>query len=201
MPRGVVMSEGIEDVQFFGDVDRNKHGEIGSEMPAWAMDKPLGDLKEEARQLEGQLERHEIPEIHRPGKLDRLKKVKQKIDDVEKSRPKLSGQQKDVIAKIVGSSDHDRGSIGDKIRESMFTRSEMGYGVSAGIRPEDELRRQGAPCIQLSPEEKTIAKAMGLERHIDKHGKVSRNVAQKIYSIGRHSLGETADPELLRSAR
>jgi len=197
MARVAVSSEDLASVEFFGDVDK-AYGEIGSEMSAWTLDAPFRDLKEEARTLEGMLERHEIREDDRPGKMVLLKKLKAKIEGVEGSKPNLTGQEKDALAKLVGSG-KTHGELGVKIRETMFTRSEMMLGAAAGGANSDiEFKRQFEPCIELSDAEITIAKKMNCKVV---NGKVSRNDAMRIYRIGRMALGEPHDPEMIRNAR
>lgn len=195
--RGAISAEDLKGVEFFGDVDK-VNGEIGSEMPAWSMEAPLRELKEEARTLKGMLERHEVREDDRPGKMELLKKIEAKIGGVEGSKPNLTGQEKDALAKMVGSG-KTHGELGSKIRESMFTRSEMMIGSGAGGANSDiEFKRQMEPCIELSDAEIMVAKKMHC-RVVD--GKVSRNDATRIYSIGRRALGEPHDPEMIRNAR
>ena len=73
-------------IEFFGNVDKNKNGEISSDMPAWFFDVHLEYLEEEVAKGNRRLERGEIPPDNAlmarqeiKNKEDRIKEIKSSI--------------------------------------------------------------------------------------------------------------------------
>lgn len=171
------------DFQMFSEVDINSHGNVGSYMPAWAYDQLIEDLKadisgDEIKVRQANISVDKIAELQRT-----IKRKKERLDEIESSRPKIDS---DVVSGL------EKG-LGEKIADSMFTRTEMERGTADA---HTEARRMVQPCIKLSDTEANFAIGCNVVPNKDKM--VSRNQAAKIWKIARRYLGENSNIETLR---
>ena len=173
-------------VFFFGKIDRNKEGEIGSVVPAWAMESHIGELKRGIEQKEAALENHLVPEDSVATVRAEMKREEKKLKEIVDSRPSLTPQQVDRVAK-------EYKELSKSIGDSLFSRSEMLQGTAS---PHEEAKRMVTPCIKVDPE---LAEACGVK--LDEEGKVSRNGAARIFKIIGKYLGEESNIETLRHDR
>ena len=184
-PNVVVKDGSLEGVNVFGKVDVNKHGNISSEMPAWYFRAHKDEISENIRTTEAALERGEIAENNKPQIVADLKKMRAKLDTINESEPRFSGNQQDSMAKMAK-------GLGKKIAESMFTRTDMQRGTADA---HEEARRMVEPCIKLDSDELILAKKIGAKVW---DGKVSRNDAERVWKIAQRALGENSNSEILR---
>jgi hypothetical protein len=182
----VVKKESAEDIEFFGDIDKNKHGNLASEMPSWYFRQHKDELKGNIDSLAASLERGEIVDDKKPGALAELAKMREKMDKINESEPRIKDKQKDVL-------DKTSEELGKKIAGSMFTRSDMMKGVADA---HEEARRMADPCIPLSGAEVDLAKKAGCK--ISRDGQVSRTDAERVWKLCRRALGENSNTEILR---
>jgi hypothetical protein len=181
----VIVKDGVESVEFFGKVDRNKDGKIASEVPSWYLRQHQDELKNDIARTENALAREEIPPTEKPLIKANLEKMKAKLDSVEASKPKIKGNE-DVLMGI-------RKELGEEISNSMFTRSDMMKGVADA---HEEARRMADPCIKLSGKALLLAEKAGAK--ISKGGMVSRTDAEKTWKLLSRALGENSNTETLR---
>lgn len=174
----------MEGIQFFGKVDRNKEGKIASEVPAWTMETHLDDLRESIERRERSVSRGEVPQSELPFALAEIEKSKKRLDEIMESKPKFATKDKDSICK-----EYKR--LGDEIRNSMFSDSDMRSGKAD---PHEEARRMVNPIITVNP---ALAAACGVRIQ---NGRMSRNDAVKMYKIIGKSIGEDGNAERLRRA-
>jgi hypothetical protein len=168
------------EIVFFGEVDRHPKGGYSSEYPAWYFPRQLTEMKEELRAKENALE---YGDNARKQELRvQVAEIKQRIHDIETSKPKLSAKQKDDLAGKTR-------ELGDAISTSMFTRTDMQKGLADS---HEEVRRMTEPCIKVDPE---LAKACGVPLV---KGQATRDGAVKIWKIGRRFLDEPSNVEALR---
>lgn len=186
MAEVIVKKEGLEDVEFFGKVDRNKDGKIASEVPSWYLTQNKDELVRNIEYTEGALRREEIPQEEKPITIARLDQMKRKLGDINESHPKFEGNQQDAIAKV---SD----GLGKKIKDAMYSRSDMMRGVADA---HEEARRMADPCIKLSGDEYVLAQKAGCR--VSKDGMVSRTDAERTWKLARRALGENSNTETLR---
>jgi len=173
------------EIQFFGKVDRNEKGKIVSQVPAWAMETHLDELRESIASKKRYLDKGLIEPSEIPYAKAEIKREEKRLEEIEVSRPKISSKDKDELA-----SAHKE--LGEKIGESFFSRDEMTKGLA---NPGEEARRMINPIIKVDPK---LAEACGV-RH-DK-GMVSRNGASKIFKIIGKAIGERTNTEYLRPDR
>lgn len=181
-----VIKNGIEDVKLFGDTDINKHGRRGSEMPSWYFRAQKEELENNISVTKGSLARGEVREDMKPQIIADLKRMEEKLDKINADHPVLKGGNQDAVKKV---SD----SLGSKIAEAMYTRSDMMRGVADA---HEEARRMSEPCIELRGDEMVLAKKSGCR--ISNEGKVSRTDAERVWKIARRALGEQSNTEVLR---
>lgn len=184
----VIVKNGLEDVAFYGKVDINKHGKEGSEMPAWYFRQHKEEIENNITQVEASIARGEIAEDKRPQILADVRRMKEKLDAINESHPNFNGKNQDAISKVTD-------TLGQKIAESMYTRSDMMRGIAD---PHEEARRMADPCIKLEGDEYLLAKKSGCR--ISRDGKVSRTDAERVWKLGRRALGENSNSEILRRA-
>ncbi len=181
----VSLQDGLEDVVFFGPVDRQGRrldGRISSDWPAWYFDVHVDELKSE---IEDQQRSLDMGLIH-PTEVEitkrRIKEKKARMDEIVSSKPKLKPIQKDRLHLLTE-------EWGEIIKDSMFTRDEMMMGLAGA---HEEVKRMTEPAFRVDPK---IAAAMGVTAQ---GGKVSRDELTRMWKIGRKHLGESTNAEVLR---
>lgn len=170
---------------FFGEIDKNKHGNIASDYPAWMHETGIDDMREEINREE-RTEKMGFAAPADPERAMRLKAKKKRLEAIESSKPKLSDKDKDEIAKY-------RTKLGERIGETMFTRSEMMTG--RGISAHEEAKRMSEPGISLNPKYAKMCNAR------TSGGKASRDNAVRVWKILGAAIGEPTNTEGLRRDR
>lgn len=164
--------------KIFGEVDRTKEGKIKSQYPAWYYEQHIDELKESIRHRERQLESDLVIPSEKGIQRERLRQEKERLVQIESSKPTFSGVEKDELVKI-------RKELGDKIKASMFSKGEMDRGVADA---HEEARRMVDPIIELKTErELNLAEGCGIKI---KDGKISRKDAEKMWKISGKSIGD-----------
>ena len=176
----------MSDIEFFSEVDLSPTGKLSSEYPAWYNQQIVEDLENQVRVEEHYLQSGSIPKDAEPEARENLKKKKARLDQILKSKPKLSDADKDKLAKV-------REELGERISEAMFTRGETQRGLAD---PHEEARRMTHRSLSLSPTQAGIAKQCGIPIGSDR--KVSRTQMEKVWKITSKALGERANTEALR---
>jgi hypothetical protein len=170
----------------FGSVDKNRDNKIASEWPAWMQERNVDNLKEEINQIEVGIRsgRFNPDEVHE-ARQDKANK-EAKLEAIMKSKPNPDVAEKDMLYKYYR-------SFGAKISESMFTRSDMNYGLAPA---HEEAKRMKLPCITLDPNECEIALSCNVTPN--KKRMVSRDQASKVFKLLGKILDEPANVEHLR---
>lgn len=175
-------------VQFFSEADMaTKDGlkKIVSEYPAWYYTTMLDDLREDVRREEFTLESGVVPAERVPQIRDKVKRLKLKLEEIEKSVPKLSEVEEGKLLKV-------RKELGKEITSRMFTRSQMQKGLADS---HTEARRMVERSISITPEVAEVAKSCNINP-ID--GKISRTEAEKMWKITGRYFGDVSNSESLR---
>ena len=173
---------------FFTEADVSEKGQICSHVPSWSCVQLIDDLDKDIKQLSDQANDYSIAGDKR-AKIAAMLSDRKERRDMMSRKPKLD---KDKIRKLVGT-EREKGSLGEKISESMFSTDDMKRGIAdAAI----EVRRMLDPCIKLSPEEAEIASGCNVQ--MDKNQMVSRDDAVRVWRIGRLYNDDMSNPELLR---
>ena len=173
------------DVEFFGKIDKDRDGNIGSTVPSWYFDNKIETMKENISQRQRAIERGDIPPDHIYQTREDLKKEQERLSEIESSKPNFSESQRDYISK-------NYKELSGSIRESLFTRDDMQRGFAD---PHEEARRMTKPCIKVDPE---LARKCGKN---PVNGMLSRNDAAEIFKIMGKSLGEETNVERLRKLK
>jgi len=176
-------------MKFFGKADRDKDGKIKSDYPAWYNEQHVDDLKESIDQQERALENDAVPSDRRSQFRERLKREKERLDDIEGSRPQFNDKEKDEICNL-------RKDLGIRISVAMYKTSDMQRGLA---NAHEEAKRMTEPCIKITSErENEVAEACGIKV---KDGKVTRTEAEKMWKIISKGLGEISNTESLRNPK
>ena len=179
----------LKDIEFFGAEDRfhgRKDEGITSEYPSWYFKVALEELRESIAQKKRALESGNIPRSEIPYAEEALKRESKKMAQIISSVPKLSGPDRDGLAKVYKKL---KGAIGD----SMFTGYQMKKGL---VDVHEEARRMADPIIDLKDEgEVMLAAKMGIT---PVNGKVSRNEASRMFKIIGRLIDEETNVETLR---
>jgi len=169
-------------IQFFGEADCDKDGNITSEMPSWYLERHIEELEESINRKETALKFNRIVSDQVPRMQAEVKAEKEKLKKIRESKPVVEGAAKDRCAKTYE-------SLKKQIRESMPTRKQAKDGLA---NPYDELKRLKEKHITISPE---MAASLGVKSD---HGKISGDEANKCFQILGKVLGEQTNPESLR---
>jgi len=184
-------SAGVDDIQFFSDVDMKwDKGEsrITATYPAWYFKTQFEAEKEEVRRRNAKQPRVDgvvysnDAEIA-PEYIDETRKMQARVKEVEESKPKLNGAQKNFLTRSVS-------EIDSQIQSSMFTYDDMNTGVASAHA---ELDRQLKPCITI---DKRLADQLNLKSF--KGGKVSRDDATIASQIIHSAMDDEHSVEGMR---
>lgn len=173
---------------FFSEADMTtKDGlkKVASEYPAWYYTTMMDDLKEDVRREEFALESGVVPAERIPQIRDKVKRLKSKLDDIEKSVPKLSEADEAKLLKV-------RKELGKEITALMFTRSQMQKGLADS---HTEARRMVERSISINPEIAEVAKSCNIT---PVGGKISRTEAEKMWKITGRYFNDQSNSEALR---
>lgn len=169
-------------IEFFGKVDYNKHGNVGSEIPAWALERHIEMFEESLHEKKNRIRLGVVPSDGVPQLREEIRRDEEKLEALKSSKPKLRPKDKDRVASQYK-------ELKEKISEAMHTRTEEERGF---VNLHEEARRMVNPCVDVDPE---LAQACNVK--CDK-GKVSRNGATRMYQILGKYLGEDTNAEKLR---
>lgn len=184
--KGTEIILGAADYQIFGQVDLNKSGKVSSTYPSWYFDHFREGLQEEIKRDQYMLEHDLVPKSELGVARERLKQKKDKLLSLENAIPEISGKTKDAIYGF-------RNELGDKIKESKFSRSDMQKGIADA---HEEARRMASPCIELRGNALDFARKCNVK--VDDRGMVSRTGAEKVWKIASRIIGEPSNTEILR---
>ena len=171
------------DYTYFADFDK------GSAIPAWSLPRNIDLLEDDVRKLGSMLDNKQVPIEEIPYQTADYEQKKKRLEDIKESRPKLTGNQKDLLRQ-------KRDKLAAEINSAQFTRIEMEKGLAD---PHEEARRMTEPCIQVDKEE---ARRMGIKT--DAKGYVSRSKGEAMWKNMSSLLGDTQqnpNVEALRSDR
>jgi len=171
-----------DEVTFFGSVDRNRDGKIASAMPAWYFDQFIEELEESIARKERSIKRGEIPASEIQYAREELKRETARLQEIMDSKPKLSGQLKDKVAKAYK-------LLGEHIADTLPSRSDELLGFAS---PHEELKKMKSPCIPINHE---IAKMCGLKTV---RGRITRDQAVTAYKMMGKALDDNTNVERLR---
>jgi hypothetical protein len=176
-------------VTFFSKVDINKHGKIGSQMPAWTMTTLVEELREGIDRKERALEAGTIPSDDIMKTKENLKREKERYESIVSGRPELSETDENMLLKSYK-------TLGSEIGNSMFTRSDMKMGLADA---HEEVRRMKDPIIGVNKDIAGLCEENGISVS-KKNGAnyVSRDGATKIWKIIGKYFGEPSNVESLR---
>jgi hypothetical protein len=186
MPAAKTKTKGTRDtskIQFFGEVDLNKDGQITSQVPAWYLGPHIDAMETGIRRKEMQIERGAVESDQVPRLKAEIKRERTKLEAIKSSKPILTDAQKDRCASTYK-------SLGEQIKDTMPTRKETRQGL---VNPHDELDRlKGKKHIKIDTQ---LAAACGVK---PVHGKITGDEANKCYKILGKALGENTNVERLR---
>lgn len=184
------MAKILDDVNFFGAVDRKgkrEDGAVTSEYPAFYFHTQYDELEEETAKAERNLERGLVPASEVPYIKAEIERNKDRLIEIQKAHPRLEGRQKDAVYNLYK-------ELAAQIQDSMYTRTDMKKGL---VDAHEEARRMSQPIISVKGNEKFFHN-MGIKAH---KGKISRNQASRAYKIMGKALGENTNVERLRKDR
>jgi hypothetical protein len=183
------MSDDTKGIRFFGSNDYNKAGRIASEIPSWAMESHIDDLREGIESKRRAIARGDMPYDAIPQAKAEIEREEKQLQSILDGRPKLTAQETDKVARVYK-------DLSEKISESMFTRDEMMKGFA---NPQEEAKRMVKPVIKIDKETAEICEANGIRVEKVKNSlMVSRNGASKMYKLIGRYLGEHSNTEYLR---
>ncbi len=182
------------DIKWFAEVDINSRtGKPSADYPGWYFEQRIAEQEDEIRSLENAIEMDLYKGLKKKEAVQRLSAMKKRHDEILESKPNLRGVDKDRIAKVAN-------DLGERIKASMPSYSDMQRGATGSVDIEQEARRMVLPCIEVkSKEEADLFKQRGINIV---NGKVSRNQAITAWKIMSKSIGaDTCDAESLRNPR
>jgi len=175
----------MDEITFFGEVDKNRHGNISSDYPAWMYETGIDNMKEELDRWERE-EKMGFAAPVDPQRRARIKAMRERYEAIVSSKPKLNGKDIDEFHKY-------REKLAERISDNLFTYSEMMTGK--GISAHEEAKRMSEPIISLGPK---YAKMCNVRTS---DGKASRDNAIRVWKILGAAIGEPTNSELLRKDR
>ena len=172
-------------IVFYGQIDRNTKGNIGSQYPAWMLEGQIEQYREGIESKKRRLARGEVPQDSIPQVMQEIERESKRLDEIVGSKPKLTDKENDEIAKVYK-------TLSDDIKDSMFTRTDMMKGLAS---PNEEYKRMKTPVIKVTDKVAELCEANGIRVE---SGKVSRDGATKLWKITGAYLNEKTNVENLR---
>lgn len=172
--------------KYFGDVDRDVKGKIGSSYPAWYFETQREELQESVAAKRRALEGGGVSPENLPFKMQELKQEEAKLREILDAKPTLKGVELDEVVET-------RKEFGEGISETLFTRDEMASGKAS---PHEEVRRMTERVIKVSSDGMARACQDCGVTILDGH--ITRNEAAKVWKIMSKLLGEPSNVEDLR---
>lgn len=173
------------ELKILGKCDINSKGAVSGEYPAWYFDAQVEEIQKSIHNLSIQLEHGGIPANAIAVTKNELRQKKERLAEIDASRPKLKGGQIDAVRAV-------RDELGKEISDSMFSYTDMQKGIAS---PREEANRMTQPIISVPVNARGMAEQMGMRV---KGGKVSRDDATRLWKISGKMLGEATHPEALR---
>jgi len=191
-----------DSVYFFSQVDRrvdrdgelDSEGQILSEYPAWMHDSAIANLKEEIEQSSRNIHRYKRDRLFDEEsifKQDRdLKAKKAKLALIEKSRPKLTGTQRDKLWKVAQ-------NLTKEVKSLLFTKSEMRLGTVSAHEEANMIvdKKISVDKLGISPQ---MAQDLNMKLQ---DGKASRGDLERALKIVNKLFNEDTNLENLRADR
>lgn len=178
-----------EAISFFSESDMfiGKDGakRVSSEYPLWYSRQMIDELREDITMAEFAIKSGRIKDTQLANARDRLNKLREKMEEVEKSQPRLDGKELDKVAKV-------RKTLSKEISAKMYSRSDMKKGLADA---HDEVRRMTEYSIPITSEMQEVASACNV-KPVD--GRINRTQAEKIWKITGRFLDESSNTESLR---
>lgn len=178
----------LEKIEFFGVADRKgkrANGKVTSEYPAWYFDQHIAALQREIDYNENVIKNHYVPENVIPETRAELAMLKNRMQQIRESKPRLTGKDTDSLNRLYD-------SLAIQIGDSMYSRTEMKKGLA---NVHEEVRRMTAPIINADPEFAPVFDNLGVK---PVNGKLSRNQAAKIVKICGKLLDKPTNVEYFR---
>ncbi len=179
-------------IKVYQEFERSKkNNKPISEYPGWYYEgrQQMDDLRETIKSRERALERGYIHADRIDETREKLKWEKERLSQIEESSPRLSGDQKDKLAKL--SKD-----LGGEISDAMFTRTDMKLGLADA---HDEANRIMLKKMSVNSEDEAkLATEMGIQVV---EGKVTRKDKERMWKVAQKALGEPSNTEVLRRDR
>lgn len=176
-------------IEVFGKVDRNKDGVVVSEYPAWYFDRKKTELREKINHDRAMLDGGYVSADRIGIMKEQLRDMESRLAEIEKSKPKLEGKEKDEIGKV-------RKDLGGNVKGAMFSYSEMQKGTADA---HEEARRMTEPdVVELKGSAYEFAKKCNVPMD---GNKVSRTSAEKVWKIASKLLGVMSNTEALRPTK
>jgi len=192
----------MEDIMFFGSADRKKklnpetneyeldpNGRITSQRPAWMHEFQMDDIQETIARNQRELDRGMVPLDRVVAFKENMNNLKNRLDAIEKARPRLSDEDKDKMYKVYTKLGK---VIGD--RDNMFTYSEMQLGTASPHEEADRMVKKRIPIEDVGMTPKMLENLN--IRH--EKGKISRDDASQAFKVYGYCLGEPTNVETLR---
>lgn len=173
-------------MKLFGESDCDKFGKIKSEYPVWYHEVHIEELAENVASAKRRLNRGEVPQSALASHKAELERNETRLGVIEKNMPKLSDGERDKLWELW------KKELCPKIKESLFTRTEMMKGLASG---HEEARRMVNPVIMVSAK---LEKFLGFCNCQVVNHKASRNALAKAFKLTGRLLGESTNIEVLR---
>lgn len=167
--------------EYFGDFEK------GSSIPARDMTTSVDMLEQDVSSLKGMIDRNEIPLEELPYRKADLEKMEKRLEEIKNSKPKLSGIQRDRLAR-------KRDKLAEEIKASKFSVLDMEKGLAD---PHEEARRMSEPCIDVSYMLDELPK-MKIKLKPGSDKKVSRSVAEGMWKMMNGLLDDDKNPNAER---
>lgn len=171
----------MSEIKFFSKIDRNKDGHVASDLPSWMMQAQLKDLQEEVAVTERMIERGQFELDQVPYVKAELRKKRERLEAILKSKPKIAAKDKDRLSEAAK-------ELESEIKSSNFNYSDM---MTGDADAHEEARRLSEDCIKVPGD---LAEMCDIPL---RDGKTNRSQAIRAWRIARGYLGESADPRTL----
>lgn len=179
------MKDMVENLEFYGNMDKDVKGNIQSMYPAWYCEQFLNELNNQIDQMENSVRMGFVPQGSLPEHNMILEQNRQKRDDILASKPRPSQGERDRLQKAYK-------ELGKIISDTMYTRSEMQMGL-ADAHTEAKFMSE-----HVIPVPKTLEDLFKAAQAKTEKGKATRNAFAKVFKVIGKLIDEPTNIEVLR---
>ena len=183
------IKEATKPIQFFGAVDRNKKGDIASQMPAYTFSRQIELMQEGIDQKKRALELGFVASDNEAEYKQHIARETDRMQEILDSKPRLNDSDRDLCAKTYK-------ELRAGIKETLTTVQDEQRGF---VRPHEEHRKNKSACIKITEQTVDMCEANGIP--VSDKGEISRDNAVRLQMMIGANIDADTNIERMRKIK